>query len=367
MRILVAGVPKTIGGIGTLLLNILKCNSKQNNSEKVLFEFLLPKGSKYKEIFDAEGYRYYECPRLYNVFGYYSELKRVLSAEKYDYVWINNTSKVDILLPLIAKHQGKTRIIQHAHGVDSEARGVKKLVFSFLEHIYGKKYETLIDVPLACSEASADFFYQNMALRNRCAVLENGIFTERFQFNQKRRAKIRSEMNVAEDDILIGAVGRLTKVKNYPFLIRLISALPSHYKGIIVGDGEDQKMLTELIQQESLTDRVFLVGQKDNVEDYYSAMDVFAMPSFNEGLPFSIVEAQCAGLSCIASTGISMECNLTGNVAFADIDRQEEWLQVCLNYTPGLIERNIQCEKIKEKGFSIEETYRFFMRMIGVL
>lgn len=364
MRILVTGLSKTRGGIGTLLLNIVKCNSIQCDSKKILFEFLLPKESEYKEIFDAEGYTYYECPRLYNIIGYSSELKKILSTKQYDYVWINNTSKVDILLPLVAKYQGKTRIIQHSHGVDCEERGIKKFVFSLLEYIYGKKYEALIDIPLACSKASADYFYQNAELRNRCYVLGNGIFTEKFRFNQESRAKIRSQMNIMEDDILIGAVGRLTKVKNYPFLIRLISDLPVHFKGVIVGEGEERTMLTEMIQQENLSERFFLIGQKDNVEDYYSAMDIFVMPSFNEGLPFSIVEAQCAGLSCIASTGISKECNLTGNVTFADINCQEEWSRYCSNYTSVGIERNIQYEKVKEKGFSIEETYQFFLQTI---
>jgi glycosyltransferase involved in cell wall biosynthesis len=155
----------------------------------------------------------------------------------------------------------------------------------------------------------------------------------------------------------------LTKVKNYPFLVQLIASLPAHFKGIIVGDGEDRAMLTEIIQQQNLTDRFMLVGQKNNVEDYLSAMDIFAMPSFNEGLPFSVVEAQCAGLSCVASTGISMECNLTGNVTFADINSQEEWLQFCLNYTQ--IKRNDQCEKVKKCGYSIEEAFLTFLQTIG--
>ena len=364
MRILVTGLPKNRGGIGTLLVNIAKCNSMQCNSNKVQFEFLLPEESEYKEIFDADGYRYYECPRLYNIIGYYSVLKKILSLGQYDYVWINNTSKVDLLLPFVAKRLGKARIIQHSHGISCEERGVKKLVFSLLEHIYGRKYEALIDIPLACSVASADYFYQNVELRNRCYILGNGIFTEKFQFNQNQRARLRSKMNVKDDDILVGAVGRLTTVKNYPFLIRLVSALPSHYKGIIVGDGEDRAILTEMIQQEDLSDRFLLVGQKDNVADYYSAMDIFAMPSFNEGLPFSIVEAQCAGLSCIASTGISMECNLTGNVHFASLERIDDWIGTITKVFPNTITRRDMNRVISEKGYDINNSYLSFTKLL---
>lgn len=366
MKILVTGLGKTKGGIGTLLLNMAKCNSMQSDADGMQFEFVLPKKSEYKEIFDSEGYRYYECPRLYNIIGYRSKLKKIISEEKYDYVWINNTSKVDIILPLLAKHHG-TRVIQHSHGVSGEERGLKKFIFSCAEFVFGKKYETLIDIPIACSEASADYFYQDKVLRDRCTVLGNGIFTEKFRFNENSRTKIRGALNIKEDDILIGAVGRLTKVKNYPFLVRLIATLPVRFKGIVVGDGEDREMLAEMIQQQNLTDRFILAGQKNNIQDYLSAMDIFAMPSFNEGLPFSIVEAQCAGLTCIASTGISPECDLTGNVTFADINCQEEWVNFCLKYTSNGIERNNQCKKIQEKGYSIEETYRSFLQAIGVL
>lgn len=366
MRILVTGLGESIGGIGTLLLNIVKCNNMQNNSDKIQFEFLLPKNSEYKEVFKREGCRCYECPRLFHVIKYYTALKALFCEEQFDYVWINNTSKVDIILPLVAKKKGKARIVQHSHGVSCEEHGIKKIVFSWLEHIFTKKYESLIDIPFACSEASADYFYHSKTLRQNCTILGNGIFTERFRFNPANRIRIRHELNMEKDDILVGAVGRLTKVKNYPFLVKLIAALPSDYKGIIIGDGEDRLMLNELIQQYNIDDRFMLVGQKDNVEDYLSAMDIFAMPSFNEGMPFSIIEAQCSGLSCIASVGISAECDLTGNVAFLDIDRQDEWIKFCLNYISGKIDRNSSCKKIEEKGFNIEETYRLFARRIEV-
>ena len=149
MRILVTGLGESIGGIGTLLLNIVKCNNIQHDSDKIHFEFLLPKNSEYKQVLESEGCRCYECPRLFHIVEYYVTLKKLFCKEKFDYVWINNTSKVDIILPLVAKNKGKARIVQHSHGVSSEERGIKKIVFSCLEHFFTKKYESLIDIPLA--------------------------------------------------------------------------------------------------------------------------------------------------------------------------------------------------------------------------
>jgi glycosyltransferase involved in cell wall biosynthesis len=271
-----------------------------------------------------------------------------------------------MILPKLAKKNPQTRIIQHSHGIDMEEKGIKRLAFLTIEKLFEKKYETYIDIPLACSQASADYFYHDKELRGKCVILGNGIFTDKFKYNQRSRTELRSQMGIRDDDILIGAVGRLTKVKNYPFLIRLISNLPPHFKGVIVGGGEDRAMLSEMILHENLFDRFFLVGNKNNVADYYSAMDIFAMPSFNEGLPFSIIEAQTSGLPCIASTGISEECDLTGNVIFLNIDKQEDWLNFCVDYIPYKYNRDIFCEVVKEKGFSIEETFQIFMMLIGM-
>lgn len=366
MRILVTGLSKEKGGIGTLLMNFAKCNLLMEKDHRLELEFIVPKESEYINILADEGYPYYECPRILNVFSYYTTIKEILSKKTYDYVWINNTSKIDMILPKLAKKNPQTRIIQHSHGIDMEEKGIKRFVFLTIEQLFGEKYETYIDIPLACSNASADYFYRSKELRSRCVILGNGIFTDKFKYNQQKRIEIRSEMRIRDDDILIGAVGRLTNVKNYPFLIRLISTLPPHFKGVIVGGGEDRTILTEMILQENLSDRFFLIGNKDNVEDYYSAMDIFAMPSFNEGLPFSIIEAQTSGLTCIASTGISKECDLTSNVSFIDINQPGEWVRYCQNYSLSASTRTDLCEKIKEKGYSIEETYRIFLDVIGL-
>lgn len=366
MRILVTGLSKKRGGIGTLLMNFAKCNSLIGGEDQLELEFLVPKGSEYIDVLNNEGYVYYECPRILEIFSYYTRIREILLRKTYDYVWINNTSKIDIILPKLIKKNSYTKIIQHSHGIDMEEKGLKRLIFIIIEYLFGKKYETYIDIPLACSQASADYFYHNKELRSKCIILGNGIFTEKFKFNQQKRTEIRSKLNICTDDILIGTVGRLTKVKNYPFFIQLVSALPFHFKGIIVGDGEDRAILSEMIKRENLTDRFFLVGEKNNIADYYSAMDIFVMPSFNEGLPFSIIEAQTTGLTCIASTGISRECDVTGNIVFSDINNQEDWLKLCIDYRQEKYNRNEFCDKVKEKGFSIEETFRLFMMLIEV-
>ncbi len=363
MRVLVTGLPCGKGGIGTLIYNIALYNRQIDTASSIEFEFLVPKGSQYTELLCKENYTCHECPNLKNFIAYYKTIKKVFSGNTYDYAWINNTSRVDIIVPLLAKKHG-TQVIQHSHGIDTEERGMKRMLFLLLEQIYGAKYDRLIDIPVACSVASADYFYQNKGLRERCTILSNGIFAENFRYNEKTRTRIRQELDMDSTTVLLGAVGRLTAVKNYSFLINVLSKLPTNYSCVVLGDGEERESLIKRINDEGMRDRFFLLGNKSNVSDYLSAMDIFVMPSLNEGMPFSVIEAQTSGLKCVCSTGISEEVNITGNVLFADISDVNSWIGALTADKKEIYDRTFGYEQIKKQGFSVEETYIKFAEIM---
>ena len=358
MKILVDGMPRNLGGIGTLLINIVHCNERNGNKENIVFEFLIPAGSAYKGLLDREKYKYYEVPRVMTG-EYKSTVNMVFEKNHYDFVWINNTSKVNIYLLKKAKEKG-TLIIVHSHGVSTEATGLKGAVYKLIECIIGSKYCELIDIPLACSSASADYFYPEK-LREKCLIVSNGIEVEKYKFDRRKREKIRTSLNIQSSDVLLGAVGRLTKVKNYEFLLYLLSELPFNYKLVIVGDGEDKQILNKLIDELSLKDRVMLLGKVSNVEAYLCAMDYFMMPSINEGMPFSLIEAQTNGLKCLVSTGVSAETDLTGLVRFISLDEKNMWKQALINDECLNLNRESAAEEIIKSGFSIEHSYELLI------
>ena len=90
MRILVDGMPRTMGGIGTLLLNIIDYNEKIGNRQACQFEFLVPEKSTYVTVLKQKGYCYYEVPKFYT-HKYKGIVKRIFKQKKYDFIWINNT------------------------------------------------------------------------------------------------------------------------------------------------------------------------------------------------------------------------------------------------------------------------------------
>ena len=355
MRILVDGMPRSVGGIGSLIMNIAEV--AKNRNDDVRFDFIISDHSAYIPILEEKGYSYYVVPRISERKKYKECITEIFQNQKYDYLWFNNTSKVNLMLPEIAKKVGKTKIMTHSHGVDFEEKGIKRIVFKILDSLHEKRMYSLIDVPLACSEEAADVYYKHdKKLREKTKVIRNGVFTSKYEFSALNRKKIREELGLKDNEILLGAVGRLTKVKNYSFLIDLMKELPDSYKLIIIGEGEDHEALQKQIENLGLPESCFLLGKKSNVNEYLSAMDYFLMPSLNEGMPFSIVEAQTNGLRCVVSDTLSKEVAITDLVSFASLDDSHAWID-CLMSDGKDINRSSYTERIKAAGYSIEDSY----------
>ena len=146
---------------------------------------------------------------------------------------------------------------------------------------------------------------------------------KKYLFDKKHRNSIRKSLNI-DNKIVIGHVGRLSKEKNHLFMIELIKKLPSDYVLVCVGNGPDEGKIKHKIIEEGLTDRIILVGKSINANYYYSAFDLFILPSLYEGLPTVAIEAQVSGLRCILSSNITKEVNVDNDVVFLELD-QDRW------------------------------------------
>ena len=362
MKILVDGLPRTTGGIGTLIMNIVNY-SASHSDDNIEFDFLISETSGYLDYLNSNGKNYYVVPSLKHPFKYGLSILRLLSVNNYDYLWFNNTSKVNVILPFLAKNYGNAKIISHSHGVKMEETGFKRLLFHLFELLNERIMYSLIDIPFACSNASADYYYKNKEMRSLTKIISNGIDTDLFKFSYEKRCEIRDYLGINEDEILLGAVGRLTPVKNYSFLISLLKTLEHEYKLIIIGEGELKQTLNQQIYDFNLEERCILLGKTSNVQDYLSAMDYFLMPSLHEGLPFSLVEAQCSGLPCVVSNAVSTESKITDLVTFLPIDTVEDWADY-LHITEPCKGRYDYFKILKQSNYSIETTYEKFISSI---
>ena len=122
--------------------------------------------------------------------------------------------------------------------------------------------------------------------------------------------------------------------------------------------------LEKLIYINRLETRCNMMGSRDDVSSLLNAMDIFVLPSFNEGFPMSVVEAQANGLVCVVSSTVTKKIDLTGNVWFEDIKSEEEWENRIRSLQNMQIERYIGKDKVREKGYSIKDTCTNFYSVV---
>lgn len=144
-------------------------------------------------------------------------------------------------------------------------------------------------------------------------VLKNGINPAKFTFSPIARMEIRKEMRI-EKRLVIGVVGRFTKQKNPDFLVDCFVKIHKRRKDAFllwIGEGEDMERCRKKLLKDRLEDDFAFVGRKADVGRWYSAMDIFLLPSRFEGLGIVFLEAQCSGLPCFGSDNVPPETEVT--------------------------------------------------------
>ena len=127
--------------------------------------------------------------------------------------------------------------------------------------------------------------------RERAEVVGNGVDLQRFAFDPEARAKVRAELGVADDELLVGGVGRRVAAKGLSDYAAAAQRLSGRARFLWVGPDEPDK--ADAVH--GRLDGVELLGQRDDMPAVYAALDVFVLPSYREGLPRSAMEAAACG------------------------------------------------------------------------
>ena len=154
---------------------------------------------------------------------------------------------------------------------------------------------------------------------NNIRIIHNGIDTERFTPGDQTQA--RKNLELPLNVKLIGCSGRMEKVKGQENLIHAMSQLPTSIHLAFAGTGSIEKELREQAAKLGLSKRIHFLGRIDDMPNFYRALDVFCLPSLNEGFPLSPLEAQSCGIpSAVTDVGGSSEtlCPNTGELIPAD-------------------------------------------------
>lgn len=338
-------------GIETVLMNYYR----HIDRSKIQFDFLCnrTKPGDYDEEIKSLGGRIFHTPGL-NPLKYVQYLRYMknLFHEHPEYSILHAHNGAFMVYPLFAAKINKVPIrISHVHS-SSFTRDYKR----FLKIVCKPFIPYCANHFFACGTVAAEFYYGKSRLENgSITIINNAIEPQRFTFNESIRNKIRKKHGF-EDNVVIGHVGRFDIQKNHNFLLKIFSEIKKIEKSavlVLFGEGELQNEVREKCKELRLEDFVFFMGNVDNINEWYQAMDVFVLPSISEGLPVVGVEAQAADLPCIFSNDVTSEINFLPTTHY--INREElpsTWATVILESVKDHVRKDTS-EVIKEAGYDI--------------
>ncbi len=300
----------------------------------VQFDFLIHTDSPqaYEEEARSLGASVFSVPRFkgYNYFAYLRALRSFFrNCAPYVFVEGHMTSTASLYLPIAKEEISKRGFrapVTAAHLRSSGSPGgIKGTVVRTLRDRLPEKSDLL----WSCAKQAAYAVYgKEITDSGRVEIIPNAIETGDYAFDAEKRRDFRAEFDVPPDTVLIGHVGRFDSVKNQAFLVRVLSYLGrENVRLLFVGSGNDEKQVRNLGKELSVSDKMIFAGEcsREKTIAAYQAMDVFALPSFYEGLPGTVIEAQASGLPCLLSEAVTDEVCIAGREERLPIDGPAVW------------------------------------------
>jgi len=255
--------------------------------------------------------------------NYYKEIVKAAKDNnlKVDVFPCNN--KFDLKTILKIKHYIKNNRIDivHSHGYKSNFYallatmniGIRRIAtchnwlgesfkmrfYEYLDKILLNRFDRVV----AVSDVLRDEILRSRVTKEKVIVINNGVDIKMLQATD-HRLQVKKSLELKDDDRVIGTIGRLTLEKGHIYLleafVKVISELPN-VKLLIVGDGPLRESLESRVRSLELKDKVIFTGFRNDISEILSILDVFVLPSLNEGMPIALLEAMATQKPIIAT------------------------------------------------------------------
>lgn len=340
------------GGVEAVLWNYL------SRIDDIDFEIAITSTSTnsiFKEKFEAAGIPLlYLSDRKTNPIKHIIECFRLLRHGKYDCVHchINNWSWMYLTLAKLSKIPVR---IGHSHLGYQQNEKHKP----YTNGIRGLLLKQSATDMFACGKEAGERMWgeQNMNSGD-VVIMRNAVEINAYAYDVGARSKVRKELGISQETLVLINIGRLSDQKNQHYLIECVKKInPSQdWKLLIVGKGPMEEELRSQIVTNGLSDNVSLLGARDDIPALLSAADVFIFPSIGEGFPVVLVEAQLSGLPCLISDQVSTESALTDQAKFLPLDNPDLWVHMIEEIQRGDREQRYQRAQwgISASGYDID-------------
>ena len=336
-----------LAGITTVLLNIASITRGQY---KLTFALAESGDPRIIEQLKEMGEVFILPSRKRQLVQYLYQLNKLMKQEHFDIVHIHGNTATMMFDLFPAYQNGIPKRITHRHSCAPQPK-IKQLTM-------GRIMNYLVTAPVACSRAAGEMLYNKPF-----TVVYNCIDCEKFRYREDNRTRIRSEYGISQNAFVIGHIGRFSEEKNHRRLIEIFAGiLKQEPKAMLMlcGTGETIENSRAKVQELQLREKVVFTGEIEDPEVYYSAMDVFVLPSFFEGFPLVAVEAQASGLPCVFSDTITKEIQILEDCHFVPLTANDtEWARIIaecnkVSTDERVFNRTQAVEKVKKAGYDYE-------------
>lgn len=274
----------------------------------------------YERSFAEHGITLHVIPRKEEgVLAYLRNMTGLFRTVQCDIAHVNGSSALMVMDLLAARAAGVRVRIAHCHSIRSSHPKLHAILKPVVNRIATNK--------LACSDIAGESLFGPGTFD----VLPNAFSVSSFSYDSANRAKLRQDLKIPTDAVVIGNVGRISTMKNQSFAIEVFEEYQKEHHNsylVVVGDGPAMSEIQERVRNSRVGNRIYLVGNQESTLPFYSAFDVLLFPTKWEGLGIVVLEAQLAGAPCVVSTAVPIEANIGGCVRRISLDESvETWVK----------------------------------------
>lgn len=276
---------------------VCNCGEGNNISQERVKQLIKTLSEKNVTVYDVPIPR--KISDIKGILKSVSTVKKMANAKSYSLMHCHSPIGSVVARKAFKKARKRgTKVVYTAHGFHfyKGAPKLNWLIFYPIEKWFSRHTDVLITIN------KEDYEFANKRMKSKKVVYIPGIGvdTEKFVINEFHKDKIKKELNIPENDIMILSIGELNKNKNHEVVLKAIAKLNnSKFHYVIAGKGDLDQYLSELSLELGVD--LHLLGYRTDIVELLNTADVFAFPSFREGLSVALMEAMAAGLSCVAS------------------------------------------------------------------
>lgn len=276
------------------------------------FEVHLACGSSpdLQRLADEEGVVFHEVPlsrtwRIGDAVRAVRQASKILASVR-PHVLNYSTPKASLVWAIASWSRRPPMVIYLLRGLRLEGERPRSLAFLLLWLTELVACRSADGVVCVSHELRRNAIKLRLVRQGRAVILgsgsSNGVDAGRFSHAAQYRTAMRDDLGYSPRDIVVGFVGRLTRDKGIYDLLAAVAGLDDRICLLLIGGTEPDVDLSELLESHAVQgNRLRHVEHTNAAERYYSAMDIFVLPSYREGMSNALLEAQAAGLACVTT------------------------------------------------------------------